>query len=207
MRAMEIITMKRINIILMVMGLMAFALMVIGCGGEESEQQVLDAGHFTYDPNGGINTQDNTTQVSFAATHEFTGTISEINEAEYRVIAPSDYSGVRKADTQITLSLRMKDTTSALIERADLVITGADDKGLFSYRASCSEGFKNCGTYFSGTNLLNIKLYDSGGVIELRTTQPNVAQHTLSGDVVMDLHAQRLGKFDLVVKEVSNEIK
>ncbi|MBI3019638.1 MAG: hypothetical protein HYY61_07105 [Deltaproteobacteria bacterium] len=204
--------MKRINIILMVMGLMAFALMVIGCGGEESEQQVLDAGHFAYDPNGGLTTQDQLTQVSFAATHEFTGTISEINDAEYSVLAPSDYSGIRTQVPQVTLKIKMKDANSALIERAELVITGADEKGLFSYRASCSEGSKNCGTYFSGTNVLNIKLYDSGGVIELRTIHPDVIQHKLGGDVVMDLHAQRLGKFDLsvralVVKEVSNEIK
>ena len=199
--------MKRINIILMVMGLMAFALMVIGCGGEESEQQILDAGHFAYDPSGGLTTQGPTGQVSFAATHEFTGTISDINEAEYKTIAPSDYSGVRTQTTQMTLKLKMKDATSALIERADLVITGADDKGIFSYRAFCSEESKNCGTYFSGTAVLNIKLYDLGGVVELRTTHPDVMQHKLGGDVVMDLHAQRLGKFDLVVKEVSNEIK
>ncbi|MBI2646644.1 MAG: hypothetical protein HYW85_06440 [Deltaproteobacteria bacterium] len=199
--------MKRINIILMVMGLAAFALMVIGCGGEESEQKILDAGGFVYDPNGALQTQDQLTQTSFAATHEFTGTISEINEAEYKVIAPSDFSGVRTQATQMTLKLKMKDATSALIERADIVITGADDKGIFSYRAFCSEESKNCGTYFSGTNVLNIKLYDLGGVIELRTTHPDVTQHKLSGDVVMDLHAQKLGKFDLVVKEVSNEIK
>lgn len=199
--------MKRINIILMVMGLMAFALMVIGCGGEESENQVLDAGHFVHDPNGSINTQNQTTQVSFAATHEFTGVISEINEAEYSVIAPSDYSGGHTQAPQVTLKIKMKDTTSALIERGDLVITGADSKGPFSYRASCSEVSKNCGTYFGGTNVLNIKLYDSGGVIELRTTHPDVTQHKLSGDVVMDLHAQKLGKFDLTVKEVANEIK
>ena len=199
--------MKRINIILMVMGLAAFALMVIGCGGEEAEQQVLDAGHFVYDPQGGVTTQNPIGQVSFAATHEFTGTISEINEEEFKIIAPSDYSGTRTAVPQITLRLRMKDTTSALIETAYLVITGADNKGPFSFKASCSEGSKNCGTYFPGTNVLNIKLYDIGGVIELRTIQPNVAQHKLSGDVVMDNHVQRLGKFDLVVKEVSNETK
>ncbi len=191
----------------MVMGLMAFALMVIGCGGEESEQQVLDAGHFVYDPNGSLQTQDQLGQASFAATHEFTGTISDINDAEYSVIAPSDYSGVRTQVPQMTLSIKMKDTTSALIERAELAITGADSKGSFAYRASCSDTSKTCGTFFSNSNLLNIKLYDSGGVIELRTTHPDITQHKLGGDVVIDLHAQRLGKFDLAVKEVSNEIK
>lgn len=200
--------MKRINIILMVMGLMAFALMVIGCGGEESEQKILDAGHFAYDPNSGLTTKDQLTQVSFSATHEFTGAISEINDAEYSAIASNDYTGVRTQVPQITLRIKMKDKTSALIERADLVITGADAKGPFSYRAVCSEESRPCGFYFVGTNLLKIDLYDLGGVIGLRTTHPDVTQHKLGGDVVMDDHyAQRLGKFDLVVKEVSNEIK
>jgi len=194
--------MKRINFILMLMGIMAFALMLVGCGEDEKVQKKVFSPFVT-----GPSANDSSAQQLIAgATHELSGTIAVVDENIYRVITPSDYSGSRKEGSAVKVKMVLKvNPETKWIDMGYVKVEGEDAKGVYSYQAACYTGAKNCGQFKNGK--LEITLFDpinnpkpeNSGYIEFTSTGSN--QSELTGDVVMDGLA-KFGNFQLTLTDV-----
>lgn len=194
---------KRIQIVLTIVGIMAFALMVVGCG--DGSREAIQSKN----PVDGLQTDLDQAQIFEGATHVLTGNLVSITEPEFRFIAAPDYTGTRTSEPKIQIVVKV--TPQGIIEKSDLIIKAADQLGEFKYEAECQAqqyrgvnmgcGFLRPG-YFVAS--LKDKLPNSYGFIEF--VSDGGTGGTLQGKAVLDNHSIILGRFQLTVKEVDHEI-
>lgn len=191
---------KRINILLAIVGIMAALLLMTGCGdGKDVEDKALKP--FVTAPKNGTttnNTQGNT-QAFTDATHILEGSLTQVNQNKFQLIAPKDYTKTLKSDPKITLTVKVDN--KGLIIKDVIRIDGVDDIGSFKYEARC-ENNSNCGVL--AVNSFRTTLSDPGGFISLfaRTISNGT---NISGEAKLDgiSDADTLGIFNLTVKTVN----
>ncbi len=188
---------KRIQIVLTIVGIMAFALMVVGCGDDSRDISKMK------NSIDGLNTSLSGGAIQ-GATHELTGTLGSINEQKFKPITPFDYTGSRTSEPpKIIMSLKVN--AQGVIEASYLKISAFDQLGEFFYEGECqADQYRGinigCGYLRPGYLRANLrdKLPTSFGFIDL--VSDGSEGNVLHGKASLDNDPVSFGQFQLTVK-------
>jgi hypothetical protein len=192
--------MRKMKVIIFAIGLMAVALMAVGCGdGNKTPSKAKADSELAKAIDG------DSSSVLSDATHSLVGTMTVLNEVDYRAIAPADYSGQRKSAPKVQVS--MKVNTEGFIEKAVVIVLGEDNLGIYKYKAQ-----KIASQEFVGHLLSNgyfaVTLFDNFEDAQGRQGHINLTGQiegdTLTGAAVLDGHEDNvLGNIDLKINQIS----
>ena len=198
--------MKKVRVILVLAGVLAAMLMASGCGDDVAS--VSKKGQPGFD----LTELDSDVLKAIpllpGATHVLGGQLTQIlNEQDYALIAPFDFTGVQslKKKPEIRLDLIVEPSMGWIMD-GKITIIGEDNLGRFSYEARCLEfpdasfqfAHPPCGA-LTEEGHFEIVLFDSVGKMEL---QGQLEENLVKGSMVLDGNdANPLGNFELNIQK------